>query len=306
MGGVAALTVCEFLAIVGCLLYYYKKYPLERAPSSKQYVDVATSSLENIFPNANNLLFSWRIFCFLWFFCFAIMGKWIYDAADTGKDPGYWYFTNWNLILLGIYFLVTLLCTLQYRIDSRGGADNDVVSPTLPSWWGPTARSRLVQLCGVMHDVAGANAIFVTVVALGILDPSPNFWNLTNHLSNTLFMFVELALNKLQARHDNYIWSISWAFVYVCFAWIIVYSGVRKTPYFFLKTVDEPGAFGWYTGLLMLNALFFWFWVWICRKSKELVHRQYDVKTTEGATLVELSAIELTNEVPVSQVDNPI
>jgi hypothetical protein len=244
IGGVAALTVCEFIIIMVCCLYYYSKHPEEKPSPAQAYENAATSALQSIWSISDTALLTWRVLCFLWFLCFAITTNWIYFAVNEGIDPGYWYFTNWNLILLGIYFFIAALCSIQHRLDPLGGTD--APSTALPKWWTPKIRQHIVRIAGIGHDVAGANAIFVTVVALGILDPSPTFWNLTNHLSNSVFMFIELALNNIHARSENYVWNLTWVFVYVCFAWIIVYTGVRKTPYFFLKTVNKPEAFAWY------------------------------------------------------------
>jgi len=253
------MVVTEFLAILAfCYFYYFKKYP--PVYSETPYQDCGQSAWGKKYQNANTWLLCWRLFCFCWFFCFAFVAKWIDDATVQKKDPGYWFFTNWNLILLGVYFGLTSVCSVLSRTDPTGaGAAYD--SPMY---------TKLFAAVGALHDVAGANAIFVTVVALGILDPTPSFWNLTNHLSNTLFMFVEMSLNSIKARPHNYVWSIIWAFVYVSFAWIIVSTGTRPVPYFFLNTVDRPASFGWYTGLLVINGVFYVGWIYLnnCLKRK--------------------------------------
>lgn len=288
IGGVATMVVIEFVAILAfSYFYYFKKYP--PVYSDTAYVDCGQSIWIKKYPNANNWLLGWRIFCFLWFFCFAFVGNWIHRAAVQKKDPGYWFFTNWNLILLGIYFGFASVASWQFRSDSAGATHN---SPL---------HKKFITCMGAMHDVAGANAIFVTVVALGILDRSLSFWNLTNHLSNTLFMFVEMFLNSVKACKHNYIWSIIWAFVYVCFTWIIVYTKTRKVPYFFLNTVDKPASFGWYTGLLIVNGSFYAGWIYLNKwlkgkvnaSANANVHAHAELKQSAGGEGDEVELVDV-------------
>jgi hypothetical protein len=289
IGGVAALIVVEYVLIISfCIFWYFKKFPPK--VSETRYTDAAISCWMRKCTSSNTALICWRVFCNLWFFWFAFVAKWSYTGAQH-KDPGYWFFTNWNLILLGVYFGFALLCSVQYKLDSMSAMEagvNDVNSAStitdnvrkteancccrnrfqLPAWYTKDIRDRVVNITGIMYDVAGANAIFVTVVAWGVLDHSGDFWNVTNHLTNSLFMLVEMVLNRIQTNTYNYVWSISWAFLYVCFAWIIVYTGTRPLPYFFLDTAEKPAAFGWYTGLLFVNFLFYVIWTYLNRFCK--------------------------------------
>jgi len=280
IGGVAAMVVIEFVGILAfCYFYYFKKYP--PVYSETAYQDCGQSVWNSKYPNANTWLLCWRLFCFAWFFWFAIVAKWISVVTVEKKDPGYWFFTNWNLILLGVYFGLAAVCSLQFRKDPTGVAYDSPLQQKLPA------------VVGAMHDVAGANAIFVTVVALGILDPSPNFWNLTNHLSNTLFIFVEMSLNSIKACSHNYVWSIIWAFVYVSFAWVIVYTKTREVPYFFLNTVNKPASFGWYTGLIVINGVFFVGWIYL-NKWLKLKVEDYALDCARG---------QLSNETGLEMVE---
>ena len=90
IGGVAALTVCEFIVILACCLYYYSKSPEERPSPAQAYENAATSVFQSIWPNSGKVLLVWRVLCFLWFFCFAFIANWIYFAVEEEADPGYW------------------------------------------------------------------------------------------------------------------------------------------------------------------------------------------------------------------------
>ena len=196
---------------------------------------------------SSKVLFGTRVASFLWFFIVV----WIYRWAAF--NPNYWYFTVWNIILLAIYFLLASICSLHYLLDPDNKAEYKY-------WLSPAYRQLCAEWLKTMSDVAGCNAVFVTVVTFGVLDRSMEFWNIAYHLSNSLLMFVDTFQNRIKVEIRSCLSGIIFLYGYCIFAWLLVKAaGIRPWPYFFLKT-DSAAAYGWYIGLLVLYFLFFYLW----------------------------------------------
>ena len=292
----AVATTCTLaffglLMVTSCLLH-----PEITGAKASTYKQVGSSVFDHRWSWSNTALLSWRVFCFLWFFCGAFVAKWSYDI-DQGEDPKYWYYTVWNLILLGVYFLVASLCSWQYYMDpmdpsvrnSNASDDNDddaainssslstSTSRKLPPWWSEALQMRLVTLSNVLYDVAGYNSIFVTLVTFLVLDSSGRFWNVVNHLTNFLFIFVDLLLNDIRPQAYNYFYGLWWIYTYAVFTWIIVGAGVRDWPYTFMS-VSKASSIIVYVSLLLLNILLYLLWMFMAGLCKGGVLRHFSVQ----------------------------
>ena len=207
IGGVATVVTVFFFGLLYIITWYKRDDDLN-LDDNVRYRNIGASIYTK--PYATKCLFVWRILCCFWFFGFTWIGKWTYDGTterdlnhpDRIPTPKYWYFTNWNLVLLGWYFLFSSICSLQYLIDSNGSNyidnDIDIDKNKFPTWYNPKIRMNLVNITTIMYDVVGGNAFLVTVVAFTILDQSSKFWNITNHLTNTLFLLVETGKYRYQ------------------------------------------------------------------------------------------------------------
>ncbi len=262
IGGVAALCTVEVIILVLTIRYFF--HPDKTGIIESNCTRVGRSTLTGLWPHADMILFALRVAGFLWFFCFAWIGRWIYRATE-GTDPPYWYFTVWNIILLGFYFLLASICSWQHYIDPNGSS-----TAGFPSWYTPERRRLVGSVTSMVYDVAGSNALFVTLVAFTVLDSSGRFWNIANHLSNSLFILGDTVLNDLDPKPFNLQYSLIWLYAYTCFVWIIVDTDTREWPYNFMK-VDEASAFFVYTVLLVLNILLYLLWLLVAGKLKGLV-----------------------------------
>ncbi len=249
--GVIIVTTLVWAVLVGLL----HKYVEPEKEDGDEYRVVAESlwARPGKVSMANHVLLVTRICSFCWFFCLAWVYRWV------TYDPNYWYFTIWNIILLSLYFLAATICSVQFFLDP----DNKQEISFLLS---PSKRAQMAVWLKTASDVTGSCALFVSVVAFGVLDNSMEFWNVTFHLTNSLFFLVETAQNSIRAQPRNCLVGLVFMYVYVVFAWILVAGAqIRPWPYFFLNT-EYVIAYGWYIGLQLFYMLFFVFWLGIVKQ----------------------------------------
>ena len=81
----------------------------------------------------------------------------------------YWwlYYTNWNLILISIYFLLVV-----------GYSFVETVYPVCL----PHETTWLKRLVHILFEIAGPNALFITLVDFIILNHDMKFWNIVAHV----------------------------------------------------------------------------------------------------------------------------
>jgi hypothetical protein len=230
------------------------------------------------------------------------------------NDPGGWfYFTNWNVVLLSIYFLFASVSsivglTMHYRAAVRPEHDRAGEDPTdegshaaiaielrgishvddahddiqqgnpLPPSLETERFTKYTALFGylfhILFEVCGGTACLVTVVAFALLNPEFSFWNASLHFVTIAAMVAEMSLNSLFVRLDHFHYNLGWGGVYLIFIWPAVSTGlVKQWPYYFLYT-DTYYSFFWYTGLVLINFIFYLLW-YILSEFKYFVWRKF-------------------------------
>ena len=244
---------------------------------------------------STTLLFT-RIVSFCWFLGVAFFGRIVYYDTYKGHGGEYFkWFTHWNIILIWVYFgLASSLSLIRYLGDDR-----------LPTQCQPQPQSRidrykLAQAARMIGDVVVINAPMVTIIIYGLLDRDMDFWNMTAHLSNTFLPFVDYTLNADVVQYESYKWNLTFIYIYACFVWIFVAASAISYPYFFLDTSAFGGyTFGVYTGLLLLNGLFYLFVLGVFRGLKlhyllpNGVKKELLVGVTSGSNVVGPGAMRI-------------
>ena len=162
---------------------------------------------------------------------------------DITLQSGWWYFTNWNIYIMSLYYgigVIHLLLQLILTID-------------------PNADKYFETVLTMLYSSCGATAFMITVVDFIALDSNFDFWNVFQHFLTTIFILVEMMLNSSQVHFAHYTYCVLWIYTYIIFAWSIVGAGIRAYPYFFLQT-DTTICFVYYPGLVLVDFIAFLLW----------------------------------------------
>ena len=168
------------------------------------------------------------------------------------KSDGIFFFTNWNTKLISLYFLLSTICSLIGLVEQQQpSCDRRGIRRSLKSLF----------LCTVhcLFEICGGTAILVTVVAFGLLDPSFTFWNVSCHFVTLVTLLVEMTLNTMFVRLNHIALNVTWAFIYISFVWIVVYTGRHHWPYYFLETSSSI-CYIQYSGLVIADLFFYFVW----------------------------------------------
>ena len=204
----------------------------------------------------------------------------IVNDVTMSDDTGWLYFTNWNTKLIAFYFLLGFISSVTGLLSpSALDLERDESSTSTQNDEQNYYLSFYVRIFTIIFEVAGGTSILVTVVAFCILDPSLSFWNVSLHLVTLVTLLVELSLNKIFVRYDHYPYNLSWATIYLIFIWIVVFSGLKDWPYFFLKT-DSPRCYLLYSGLILADLLFYTIW-YCCSEIKLFVFNRINITMRE-------------------------
>jgi hypothetical protein len=124
----------------------------------------------------------------------------------------------------------------------------------------------------ILFEMAGASALFVTVVAFVLLNPKFEFWNVSDHFVTSCTFLAEMAQNRMVVRWQHLLIHFFWPMAYLVYIWPAVGSGaVTNWPYDFLSTASD-GCFGWYAMLFLGDALFYYLWYSLSRLKYERVY----------------------------------
>ena len=260
LGGVIAMITLE-VAVILILIFLRQRYNPICRREQRPFSELSGRSLVGTLVG-DRVLLLFRFCSFLYFLCVAWAWNWSKAADGNSPSQKYNYFTNWNLVLITVYFLNALSCSVLHALDKvrHLSAQHHAI---------------VEQLCrnsARLFDVCGSCALFVTVVSYGILDHSGDQWNVIAHITNSVFMIVEAAFNDLAGSMESFKFVIFWAYFYLIFTWGLVGTGVKGSPYFFLET-SSATAFGWYSGLLVLLFLFFIIWIYALELKYYLARR---------------------------------
>jgi hypothetical protein len=208
------------------------------------------------------------------------------------------YFTNWNIILVSIYYSLAFASSCIGIKYGSGYSDDAGTGSIDRSDWDKNVI-LLGKIQNIIFEVEGATALLVTVVSFGLLDQSLDFWNITPHLMQTISFLIEMTLNRLHVNFEHAPFNLIWAGLYCCFVWPMVATGVmEKWPYFFFHT-DTAACFIWYNGLFMADVGFYSMWYGLSyTKYKHTLGLEMDYKNVSNSVIIEQNnseEIELTN-----------
>jgi hypothetical protein len=242
---IIALTTILFVSFIAtfCLLKKYTSV-LKRPLFDGKTLDKAGGVHVLLKQNKCGLwtLYALRFIFFVWFALFNTVYRMLFLYPR-----GWHYYTNWNIYLIGFYYTFALLCTIFLIKKER-----DTLSPKETVY-----AENIAKIASVLYTVAGSAALMITVLNFLLLDPTPNFWNLTLHLSTTLSLLLDMSLNDMSVNPQDILFSVVWPFCYVIFIWPIVKEGVRgEWPYFFVET-ENAICFFWYIFLFLISGVFF-------------------------------------------------
>ena len=142
-------------------------------------------------------------------------------------------FTVWCWTLQGIYFFLSLLCSINHLLKEFNY--NQIFQ--LPK--------IIIFMTRVLFEISFSMSFLVTIIVTFVLIPSGikkgiksidgmfKFFPLLFHNANVLFMVLELLTNKLQFSLDHYPFVLLYGCSYCIFSWY--FFNCRKVfMYFFL------------------------------------------------------------------------
>eukprot|EP00466_Bigelowiella_natans_P020859 jgi/Bigna1/132277/aug1.17_g6985 len=158
-------------------------------------------------------------------------------------------FTVWCWLLQGVYFFLATMASLHLLPVSM-----------IPLQW-------------ILFELSLAMALLVTIVVTFVLVPMSQSrgypmdflfkWTvLAMHNLNTLFMLLELVLNRFDIHAYHFPAVLVYGVAYVLFAWANEQWGVGIFYYFFLD-YTRPYAILGYLGLFIAVTVFYSFAYWI-------------------------------------------
>jgi hypothetical protein len=213
------------------------------------------------------LLLGTRVLSLVFFLGVACL--WSYSV---NKGTSLFYFTNWNICLIAVYFILATVASIVgvcygSQIDKTTASSANVV-------WSPRLRwvGFSVQ---VLFEVAGASALFITVIAFSLLNQSFEFWNVAHHFATSISFLIEASQNTMVVRWEHVLLCMLWALCYLIYIWPAVATGeVTNWPYDFLGT-ESATSFIWYFVLFFSNGLFYSLWYFISRLKYEYLLKDF-------------------------------
>eukprot|EP01032_Pedospumella_encystans_P007724 gene7724-9232_t len=226
----------------------------------------------------NVLLLCTRVmsFCYI----FGLPGLWNFIRNDWDN---LYFFTLWNIIMISVYYSMAIISSVigllyhqDFLANTTVGIENSWMAVEAPAsgdkaYW--SAHFHRLSFCmQILFQVAGASALFVTVIAFSFLNPVFDFWNVSAHLVTSLTFITEMSQNSLIVRWHHVVLNMGWAVIYLIYIWPAVASGeITDWPYGFLET-ENAGCFGWYFALFFFNVIFYFIWYYLSRAKYELIY----------------------------------
>ncbi|KDO18517.1 hypothetical protein SPRG_16122 [Saprolegnia parasitica CBS 223.65] len=146
------------------------------------------------------------------------------------------YYTVWNFILQGIYYL----WAIKYQLSTYGSRN------------GPTTISRKGAALNGLFDICFANSLLVIVVYWGLLyNPNMRWYSYIQHGGNTLLFLIEFALNGFLTQRTSVVFIALFPAMYAIFIWISNVTWLNGWwPYSFLA-MSSPVAPLWYIAVFV-------------------------------------------------------
>mmetsp|Transcript_8578 Transcript_8578/g.12807 ORF Transcript_8578/g.12807 Transcript_8578/m.12807 type:complete len:286 (-) Transcript_8578:281-1138(-) len=246
---VIVMVLIEF-AIVVAGLYVHSRYsPLP--PDSRRWLIFEQRTFESCVTSIHGekytaLLCGLRLLFFLWFLGIGV----IYKLTRKAYRGGWEYFTNWNLVFISLYYLFAFLSSI-FHIVTKYRKDDMHVSDLV--------KRRVSTFISIHFAVAGATALFITLVNFTLLSPRFYFFNVVSHFTTSVSFLIEMSLNNIHIHYKEFVFSFVWALLWLIIIWPSVAEGVKDWPYDFLQT-DKAACFAWYNILFVVNFIFYSLW----------------------------------------------
>lgn len=295
IGGVAAMVTIMYSLGLTLVYFWNKAHP--RNPDENHFSEVGKSIFARKFPKASMFLLIFRVLGFFYWLGLGWTGKWVRDYVEKGKLPRYYMFTHWNMILLSVYFCASALASILERWSHVEIKRFPEASYTFRvfAWWNATHKQRLSSLVRILFAVCSASALFVSTTAY---DPKGGFWATVGHLTNMIWIFLELVQNPLVIQVQHLSWFMSWCYAYICVIWILVKAwGGQSWPYPFLETyTTAAAAYTTYAGIFFVQLLAFAVMKLVTEgKIKLYRYMLWIEEDSNNQTLTAVSSIELEN-----------
>lgn len=201
-----------------------------------------------------------RLVLFLYFF---IVGS-VLNGVE--KSYAFDYFENWCALLVMLYFLLATICSIISIHTERSRTDVERRLNAVSAW---TLKVRVLGVCThLIFEVAGGTSMFVLVMVHFIHGPASELIN-TVHIMSFVALLVEMWLNTVRVRFDQYPACAAWLVFYLLVIWPCVFTGVFLTwPYPEMTTKDIL-CFRNYFVVFLLNFVFYACW-YVLYKIKKL------------------------------------
>lgn len=189
----------------------------------------------------NNIIILYLFFLFRLIFCL-FFSLYIILLIGYNYNKSIWiYYTNWNVILLAIYYTGVTILSFISLLNLKVKYIEEISCIFI-----------------ILYLVAAPTAFFVTLVDLALLSSYPSYWNYAPHLVTSIAILIELSLNSVPVIIRDLSFAMTWPVIYLIYIWILRTQHVaKKWPYDFLTT-SSSSAFVWY-GILFLMVIIFFF-----------------------------------------------
>ncbi|KDO20577.1 hypothetical protein SPRG_13608 [Saprolegnia parasitica CBS 223.65] len=152
------------------------------------------------------------------------------------------FYTVWNFILQGIYYL----WAIKYQLATSGSREK------------PITVTREGAHLNSLFSICFANSLLVIVVYWGFLyNPNMRWYSYIQHGGNTLLFLIEFALNGFLVQGTDVIYVSLFPAIYAIFIWISNATWLNGWwPYRFLA-METPVAPLWYIGIFLGHFVMF-------------------------------------------------
>ena len=211
---------------------------------------------------------------FIYFVCFTFMFSLLNDQEGI-KGWAMYYFTNWTILLVAIYFFLSFICSF-IAIYLKSIRNPYETSLNLEIEWSCTMRF-LGLIIHLLYEVAGASSCFVLVFDNIFMNPKNNSMILIfARIVTVTSLILELLMNKIDVRFDQYPTTAAFLMIYFLFIWPEVSFGhLDDWPYEILSA-SSINCYGYYLIVFILNFIFYCVWYTLHIVKREL-YIYYDI-----------------------------
>jgi len=211
---------------------------------------------------------------FIYFVCFTFMFSLLNDQEGI-KGWAMYYFTNWTILLVAIYFFLSFICSF-IAIFLKSMRNPYETSLNLEIEWSCTMRC-LGLIVHLLYEVAGASSCFALVFDNIFMNSKNNSMILIfARIVTVTSLILELLMNNIDVRFDQYPTTAAFLMIYFLFIWPEVSFGhLDDWPYEILSA-SSINCYGYYLIVFILNFIFYCVWYTLYIVKREL-YIYYDI-----------------------------